>query len=327
MKKLNIFSKFLIAGLVAVSTFSCNDEHDFSLNEKPVVSNTGETTLTITEGSEATIELAVSQSIASSIFVLFKPATDDFDFTSDFVIGEGEFIEDYHTGGPEGYVVEIPAYSDTFSVPVEAILDVVPEGSESFDMVMSSYYTRMGTVEGETITYTINVEDYIVNDLDIEFSWDGTYTDADGDTQDLCDIDFDLELYDASFNIIDYSYSSCPEGLYITEGELADGTYYLVPSLWSTNDATFASPMDFPAMLTVTKVNQTQTTLDLSDVWNSTDGGYVEGNSGYQYVYLLTISGSNYTLTDGMTGDVVFNAKVANFLEGHAKRKAALSKK
>lgn len=329
MKKNNIFSKILLGAFFISSLVSCDSdmaEFPDTSDEKPVVSNVGETSFNLLEGESATIELAVSQPIAKSIFVLFKPVSGDASF-SDFNIGDGSRMDDNHTGGPDGYVVEIPPYTDSFTTNIDAVFDILPEGTETVEMEMVTYLNRAAIVEGEAIAYDLTINNFEANDFDITFSWDGTYVDEDGETQDLCDIDFDMELYDAGFSNIANSYSSCPENFYIGEGVLPDGTYYLVSSLYSTNGATFEEPIDFPAMLTFTKVGISQEILDLSDMWNSTDGGFIEGNGSYDIVHVITISNGTYTVEDFNTGDVIFSARgnnpIQTIREGYPARKQA----
>lgn len=323
MKKLNII-KFILSGALLASTVSCYEEAEFAQSDKPVVSNVGETTFTLEEGSSATIDLAISKSIASSIFVIFRPQSGDADY-SDYTLGDGILADDFGYGGPNGYVVEIPAYTSTYSIPVEAIMDIAPEGAESVTLDMLAWNTRMGIIEGGKVTYTINVSNFESDDLDITFAWNdgGTYYDTDGEEIDLCDIDFDLELYDSGFDLVAYSWSNCPEDIYIPAGALPDGTYYLGAAFYSINGVEFESTINFPAMLTFTKVGQSTTTLDLSSLWNSVDGGYDDGNDDGYYFYILTISngGTTYSITDFQTGDTVFAARMANIKADYLTRK------
>jgi glutamate mutase epsilon subunit len=47
--------------------------------------------------------------------------------------------------------------------------------------------------------------------------------------------------------------------------------------------------------------------IDVTGVWNTGVGGFQQGSStAYLVKYVLTISGSSYTVTDNDTGTVVF---------------------
>lgn len=303
----------LIAGLVSMT--SCEDDnfnHSPS-GDKPIVSNVGATTLTITEGSTATIDLSISSPISREGYLRFRPVSGNADF-SDYVIGDGEKIDyangedPYHTGGPEGYIVKVPAYSGSISIPVEAVFDVTPEGNESVTVVLETYNNRELLVNGGGITYTINITNYVSNELDITFAWGDEY----------CAVDFDLELYDGSGSTeIVHSWGGCPEFIYIgtsdittaddhENGALADGTYVIFASMYSLSGQSFNPPVNFPVTLTVTKVGQIQEVIDLGTHWNSVDGGYAQGNPDYAKIYLLTKSGTTYTLVDYETMETVF---------------------
>lgn len=322
MKKMN---KYLGLGLLAGLLVMTSCEEDYinhkPANLKPMISNVGPTSFNLAEGETATIDIAISSPIALTGFVIFRPTSGDAAL-SDFQVGNGSKIDysdgtdTYHTGGPEGYVMEIPPYSETLSIPVEAIFDILPEGNETVTFEMQPYNNRELLVEnGGAVTYTLNITNSISDDLDITMSWDGTYTDADGDDQDLCDIDFDMELYDSSFTLIGTAYSGCPENFYIPAGALPDGDYYLLAQFYAMYGATFQSAMNFPVELTVTKIGQVQEVIDLSTMWNSTVGGFDEGNPDWFKMYVLNISGTTYTLTDADTSEILFQGKVANFLQ------------
>ena len=67
--------------------------------------------------------------------------------------------------------------------------------------------------------------------------------------------------------------------------------------------------MSIPAKLSfgVLGSNSESITVDLSNIWNTTTGGYEQGNAdAYLVRYMLTIAGSTYTITDSDTGTVVF---------------------
>lgn len=326
----NKLNKYLGLGLLAGLFVMTSCEEDYinhkPANLKPIVSNTGATSFNLVEGETATIELAIDNPIARTGFVIFRPTSGNA-VLADYQIGNGSKIDysdgtdTYHTGGPEGYIMEIPAYSETISVPIEAIFDIAPEADETVTFEMQPYYNRELLVEnGGAVTYSLTISNATADDLDITMSWDGTYTDADGDSHDLCDIDFDMELYDSSFSLIGTAYSGCPENFYIPAGALPDGDYYLLAEFYSMYGATFASSMNFPVHLSVTKVGQVQEVLDLSTLWNSNDGGLEEGNPNWFKMYILNIDGTTYTLTDADSSEVVFQGRVANFLQNFKRK-------
>ncbi len=319
MKKIQYRLVLLLALITAV--YACDDEHEYNLTEKPVVSNTGATSFDLTENETATIDLAVSEAISSSIFVIFRPVSGTADY-SDYIIGDGETIADYYTGGEDGYVVEIPAYSTSYSVDLSAILDDELEDSESVELELASYYTRMGTIEGETITYNITIENQKSNIVEVTFDWDQEFT-YDSETYTLCDIAYDIDfaVADADFNLTSYFAASadCPEVGELDVDEYEDGDYHFFYNVW--DDGTLSTlgldAFDIPITVSWTRGgadfdgSYTQTTTDVisSDSFDS---------SAWGYVISFTISGEDVTFYDYYTDETIATGRtsqLANYFQ------------
>uniref|UniRef100_UPI0026F132BF hypothetical protein n=1 Tax=Mesonia mobilis TaxID=369791 RepID=UPI0026F132BF len=126
------------------------------------------------------------------------------------------------------------------------------------------------------------------------------------------------EIYDSSLaNTVATSYSDCPEQINILEGDLPDGTYYLVPSYWSPAGA--VAPTDYesiPAEITIAKRGVFVETIDFSGVWTNFQQGANEGNpNGYVPFASLEISnnGTTYNVSDFNTGETIVEGRMANF--------------
>jgi hypothetical protein len=107
--------------------------------------------------------------------------------------------------------------------------------------------------------------------------------------------------------LLDFSYSNCPEGLILETATLADGTYYLDASLWTT--AGYTESVNIPAQLTFIKPGSSfNESYNLSEFFPMQDGGLDDGNGSALIEYTIVKSGTIYTITDP-DGATVFQGK------------------
>ncbi|WP_242155267.1 hypothetical protein [Aestuariivivens sediminis] len=288
--------KYILGVLALVSIIGC-DNYDV----EPVIDESAKPTVTAT-AMDSSISEAGSP-ITTVTINMDKPIKTTTTFTA-IKVGGDATEDDFEV---ENAV--IPAYQTSTTMEITIKDDFIAEGTESIQLQITpsdvpDLYEVLGTP-----TVTFSIENSI--SFSAELDWDGSYMDASGGDHSFCDYDLDLELYSADFNDLYYaSYSHCPEDYVVGQGELEDGDYWIVPSFWTNNGPTEpASPENIPAMLHfgVLGSNTESVTIDLSTVWDTQTGGYLQGNpDAYLVKYVLTVSGNSYTVTDADSGSVVF---------------------
>ncbi|GLB53319.1 hypothetical protein NBRC110019_23600 [Neptunitalea chrysea] len=296
-----IFSLLVITGGIITSCDYRKADQDVASTispDNPTASFAVSTTSINEEGNpEITVNITLDKAIHEDL---------NFDIVS--TDGTAEEGVDYDITD-EGTV---DAYQTTGTATIIIYHDILPEDTETFSIAIGATSTPYAYMVGGSDTFDLSIENYTNDDLLIELNWDGTYTDASGADQDLCDIDFDMILYDDTFATIATAYYDCPEALDLAG--YADGTYYLQAGLYSLGSATFQSETYFPAKFILTKTGQSIDEIDLSTYWNSTNGGEEEGYADAYNYYVLTISSGSYTLQDFFTGDPVWSGKTKSEL-------------
>ncbi|PWH83409.1 hypothetical protein DIS18_02315 [Algibacter marinivivus] len=263
-------------------------------------------TFTLTGGNTTVNEN--NQTVFTYNIVLDKPISEAIDFSIVQTGGNATLHEDFEVENGT-----IAAYTTSTQVMVMILDDEEIEGTETAELTIESgpslankFLVNPNTSFPST---TFTIQNSETDDFKVQLDWDAIYLDSDGDEHHLCDMDLDLEIYTADFSgIVATSYSSCPEGIRIPAGALADGNYWLVPSFWSTAGAVPpATNIDIPAMITFAQVGVTDSTDDLTGVWDTDTGGDRQGNAdAYLVRYVLNISGTSYTVTNVDSGAVVF---------------------
>lgn len=323
MKKNSFIFLFAVASLGFLASCSEDDNETTGARvEKPVVTADA-TNFTVTEGETVTINLTTNTPY-------FRPMA----FKLELVGGTGSF-RDYDCSGTEtvlddgwgviGHKLSFPAFASEASFDITPILDLLPEGTETFVFRLYPMGNSNGLVAAasETITVTVNngtsddvvtVVDWSENSYDAHGSLvDGTYLGADGDEHALCDYDFDLEIYDENFDYYATSYSSCPEQASVL-GADADGMYFIVPSFWTTaGPSAPAEDLRFNVKVTIAKPGVWVSESVITS-WNTVDGGAVEGNpDAYLLAGILTKTGTTYVLED-TDGNILASGRQASVL-------------
>lgn len=302
--KNNLYKFFVIASVFGL--FACDSEQagqdvselgdtdryptpTFSFDEPTTVNEGDETVLTYTITFDRPINRPVD-------FVLVQTGGDavlheDFDFINGSVAA-------YETTGQ----VQIVIYNDAIIEGDETLSFTIERGSS----LANKFLINPETTFPEPVTITI--ENSVSDALDVSLEWSGTYMGTDGAEHDLCDLDLDLEIYDETLsNILLNSYSSCPESILISVGDLEDGTYWIVPSFYSNGGVVVPGEnFDLPAMLNFTQPGARVVTEDLSTIWDFETGGAAQGaEDAYLVKYKLVVAGSSFTITD-LEGNVLF---------------------
>lgn len=321
MKKINIirflFTSILFSSLVIIT--ACNDDDvDLGSKVKPVLTSTT-TTFTAKEGDVVTLEFTLDKAINKPIqyrLVMLEEntATDLEDYSIPGCrSNDPDCVAIEENGGPVGYIFEIPAYATSYSVDIALLNDLDIESTENLKLKVISNRTLLGTV-GDLV-FDINIENS--SDLVIDLNWSGSFDDN-GTMVDNCELDMDLELIDSEGNYIDFSYNNCPEQLILSTA-LADGTYYLDVSLWTTFG--YSQPINIPASVIFNKPGiPLSETEDVSSYFPMDQGGLNDGNSNAIITFEITKEGHTFTITNP-DSDIVFQGRKAKRTGNRSKLK------
>lgn len=334
----NIFNYKLFAVALSLGMFvSCNDdEASYTKSVKSVVT-TAQTSLTIAEGASASVTLNLD-----------KPYKEKCDLKIELVGGTGSF-EDFTTDGTEtitddgwgliGYKLAIPAYATSFTFNIDAILDLLPEGTETLKLKLSTAGNGNALVDPSSEFILVTINPTVSNDFVASFDWSGSFKDAHGTTlpgeytgvdnaaHEYCGFDFDLEIYDAGFNIVADSYNDCPEAITLDAATTPDGDYIIVPSFWTRVVAAGSVPKSgeivYPAVLTMSKPGAFVHTVDMTGTFKYTLGGAVQNNpNAYVPVAVVTKTGNSYVLTDFNTSAVLAQGRMQSFMNAIRSQKS-----
>lgn len=295
----------IIYSLLAISAlFTSCREDDVTLAHKEKPNLTAAiTSYTVTEGEtlafDFQLDKAINDDVEYKLVILPEGTAED---GKDFIVPDGCLSNDpdcvgaiEENGGPAGYIFTIPAYTTSYTFNIETVQDLLPEGTENFKVKVYSRRTLKGTVSDFTIDVAIN--NFTSTNLVARFDWTGTYTDTNGDQQSTCDLDLDLEFYDTSGNIVEDSYTNCPEQIISTS--LPDGDYAIYASFWSLAGADPAPNQDIPFTVTVAKQGIWVEDFEFSGVFNTDMVSAEDGNpDAYIQVAVVTKNGTTYTLKD-----------------------------
>ena len=323
MKKISN-SIYRILALLSLGIFfvTCNNNiEDLGAKVKPVLTSNGSTSITVSEGTDAVLSFKLDKAINEPIqyrLVLINDQNTAAD-QIDYIIpgcrsNDPDCFAIEENGGPLGYVFEIPAYTKEYSVNISTILDDLNESNETLKLQVISNRTLLGKVDD--LFYNITITNTISNDLNIRLNWGGTFK-SEGLEVENCDLDMDLELYNSNGDLVESSYENCPESLVLNSTELADGTYTLFVSLWTTDG--YLEPINIPANIQFIKPGTNfNETYNISSFFPMQDGGIGDGNPDAGIEYTIVKSGLTYSIKD-KNGSTVFAGKNAFKTKGSRK--------
>jgi hypothetical protein len=342
----NIFNyKFMTAALSLGLLCSCNDdEATYQKSVKSIVTAT-QTSFTIAEGDSATVTLNLD-----------TPFKEKCDLKIELISGTGS-QDDFTTDGTEtaaddgwgliGYKLAVPAYATAYTFKIKAILDLLPEGTETLKLKLSSAGNGNALVDSASEYITVTINPTVSNDFYAKFDWSGSFKNYHGTTlpglyvgtddkdteHELCGYDFDLEIYDAGFNVVESSYGNCPEDITMSAATTPDGDYLIVPTYYTSVIGTLGSAAEialrpksgeiiYPAFLTMSKPGAFVHTVDMTGQFKYSLGGFVQNNpNAIIPVALLTKTGNTYVLTDYNTSEVLAQGRMQSFLNGIRNKK------
>ncbi len=324
MKYKNFIAAFALLGILS----SCDKEDDITADGtiKPVVTADA-TTFSVTEGDVITVTLTTN-----------TPYKTKMDFKLQQVGGSATRLDDYTTSGSETVVddgwgaigdkITLPAYATSTTFTINTNFDVYNESAETIEFLLIGAGNGVGLVNEASQKITVTIANKVSNDYFVKLDFtgnslnahgnvvEGSFVDSGNTSHAWCDLDLDLEVYDAGFNVVADSYSSCPEQLTMSSS-LADGTYYIVPSIWSRNGINTTNAINIPAVLTSGKMGVFSETFDMSTVWTTKTA-----TPDYQLVRELEKVGNTWTLKDANTGDVIASGRAASLLDVIKARRA-----
>jgi hypothetical protein len=178
----NTYIKLMALLFVASASVSCvNDDETFGINANKSTASTSVTSLTIVEGESAVIPFTISKAIT-------KPSQFKIELMSgnggqdDITAGGSD--TDADTGIPHvGFEITVPAYAESFDIPVNAILDSECEVNETIKLRISAAGNRTivtPTSDGFFVDLTIpNVPTWTIDGVDTYGDgWNGASIDV-----------------------------------------------------------------------------------------------------------------------------------------------------
>jgi len=290
--KLNILS---LVAVVAVSYTSCDNDVDQDyaiIDSRPVATLTADKTslLELDDASTA----AVDESVANYTLTMSKPYNTNMKFKIELLSSSTADLDDFTISldsspidqGSDGYLITVPKYETVINFSIAANFDILPEQSEKLNFRLIPAADLNGQVAANSQNFSLTIGNSTSDDLKVTFDWnsDGEYIGTDNTSHSLGDYDFDLEIYDTDFNVVDFSYGSAPEEVDFAASN-PDGTYLIVPSFWTTTGPVApALPITFTTKVTVSKPGVFVQEFNLPAIWNTTIGGAQQGNPDAYYI-------------------------------------------
>ncbi|MEZ4803238.1 MAG: hypothetical protein R2797_10735 [Gelidibacter sp.] len=317
MKKTSLYLTAFIS-LIGIFASSCQDDDSIERRGKPTVTVENKT-VTVTEGETATFNLNVEYPVANKIdiridvldeqgnpIVVVEPADGDANSGNGYVpIDLDDIVVPYNTWfdsgyfqygyqGGSGYIATFPPGVSSFDIDIETLQDELPNATKTVTLRFTATNLLEVLIDEEV---TINIENYVGEDLITRLNWAGDYLDS---GEEACDIDtgldLDLELiYDGDY--VQTSYDFCPEELIIL-GTDPDGTYTIDASFWTGNGNTSADNLNIPVTIDFIKPGVFSQTVDLSSLFPLNDGGLNDGNDNAITSFTVEKTGTIYTVTD-----------------------------
>ncbi|WP_028283862.1 hypothetical protein [Olleya marilimosa] len=331
------YIKNILLSCTVVALTSCvNDDVNYTVTDKPVVSMTGQTANSVMEGETITVSLATNKAYKEEMD--FKLELVSGGSNSDYFVSDADGLPVGATTvddgfGDFGYKVEFPAYAETHTFNITAVQDVLKEGTENLRFKLTSADNKNGLAAGGAIYIDLEVTNFVSDFPSIVVDWDipVTYTTIERNiietvlddeevvhTESLCglvDFDFYLSSYDA------YAFTGdCPEVVdqntvnsgTIGNGILADGTYDLIVDLWDYDLALSASVNEilaadfaFPFNVEISHIGTFNTSISFPALYlSSSSTSASAGGSGERLVATIEVVGGKYKVYDSL-GELV----------------------
>ncbi|MBF6607975.1 MAG: hypothetical protein ITG00_04460 [Flavobacterium sp.] len=338
MKKIFKYKLLFAAALVGVFA-SCSDDEDVTLDtrsDKPVVTIDA-SSFTVTEGESFTVNLTSDKAISTGMDFKIELVGDEGTFR-DYIV-EGAEETTVETGaGIIGHWFTIPAYTTTYSVTITPIVDLEVEGTETFELALTSAVNGRGLVADDSGMITVTVNDYVSNDVGVRLVWDQnttdwfgtihestyTYINASGVATEapFTDYDFDIYVLDAVSleEVTGYGGATgdSPE-MTVIDADLPDGEYWIVVDLFDSGNAP-AVEFEHVMSLQISKFGNWTVTVPVEGYVSNYPTSAPSGLAGGEMVVaVLHKTGTTYVL-ENEAGDVLAQGRMAS-LAGKVKSK------
>lgn len=322
---------------------SCNDDEASFTNSVKSVATISQTNVTMTEGQTVplTITLNRANNVSSELKIEVVSGTGTFrDFTVSYGAKTPLDLETYTDDGYGyiGYKLAVPAYATTFTFDLNAVLDFEVESTETLVLKLSTAGNGNALVAANSELITVTVNPGTSNNFVARMEWDNarpnlhgnldeqTYIGADDKPHSFCGFDFDLEIYDENFNPVIVDYDNCPAET-ILPANAPNGVYIIVPSFWSRTVSAGSVPKSleiiYPVKMTMAKPGVFVNRRDMTGLFKYSLGGAAQNNpNAYIPIAVVTKTGTTYVLTDYVTGSVLAQGKMNNFVKALKNKKA-----
>jgi hypothetical protein len=340
MKKILNYNLFAVAALVLLS--SCNNDYDTTYTSSVKAIATTDVLpagLTIAEGTSTAVTITLDKplNIKTDMKIEVLSGTGVFrDFTVTYGANEPLDIETSTDDGWGliGYKITIPAYTTSFTFNINAVLDLLPEGTENLVLKLTPAGNGVALLAPGSELINLTIPNTTSNNFVVNMEWNGdhpdahgtivptTFTGTDSKEHEMCVYDFDLEIYDDTFSATPYfDYDNCPATVTIDAAD-PDGDYIVVPSFWTIGSVAATNvnipksgDIIFPVKVTMAKPGVFTHTTDMTGKFTYKKKGAVQGNpDAYIPIAIITKTGNNYVLTDYDTAEVLGSGRYANLL-------------
>jgi hypothetical protein len=325
MKNINI-KKVLMLSLLVGTLFSCNKDDGTLENvrlTKSVVT-LDRTTDSAIEGNAITFTLNVDTPYKTAmdykIEVYDEGTTASF---RDFTCSErGVMLDETTTdqgGFPQGkigYILQVPAFATSTTFTIKPTKDLLKEGNEVLKLRLVSSGNGLLKINPNSEILTINIADYVSNDVGISLTWDkstnwfGTIVDrpylgTDDKMHDTSLFDYDMYIYDSSGTDITANVAATgnnPEFFELLATQPND-VYDVYFEIYATGLIRPKAAFNEDIQLTISKYGVWSTTIKVPLDTNNNFGAVVAQ---------ITKTGNSYVVTDYNTNAVLASGKMAN---------------
>jgi hypothetical protein len=308
MKK-NNYIKLFTAFVAFVSLTSCvKDEENYAstVADRPNVTISS-TSYSVTEGEDVLVTMVADKPYRSSLeFNLEVLSGNTAVATDDFTVNVPETVFGSDPwNGIQGYLVEFPANTTSYTFSISTILDALPEGTENVRFRLTMAGNHNGNLAESSREFDVAIANGVQDELQLTFDWDQSF-DFGGTTFTLCDIAYDNDFYIFDGAGLDTAAATgdCPETFSMNLADYADGDYEIYQNLWDENGLSSAGIT--PAFSIPVKVHYLRggsASLDgtyTQDPLYALDSDAPADPAGANLVYVVTVRIQNgvFTLLD-----------------------------
>lgn len=307
MKKYIKFKLFVAVAFLALTTVSCDENNDpdpiISTEDYPIATFQASATTVNEKDGTFTVKITTDKMLTRGI-----------SFSAEQIGGNLVLHDDYD-------IVDatIAPFTKEASLVVKFYDDVLPEAAKTLKLQITTpslanrYLLNPVTV---LPSYTITVNNYLSNILDISFGWD---KDIDGNDTGS-NIDFDIFVADAAgynnnnpwatYNDTDYAATgNQPEVLSMDLADWADGEYILFHDLWYNGFYGYgaAANVTVPIVATFLRAGAFSTVVTQAasqSINANTTNGYVDENGDETgdyhngFIAKVSIANGKFTISD-----------------------------